>query len=112
MSNMISRKNLNKAYRTTLADIHGDMRLSRRLVSTIIHAPAMDATLDILSRTLFRPRPILYAAITATAGLTILAFNAYSIGYTLSGIEIPTLALIGWLIGWTAELPHIYRKYK
>lgn len=112
MSSLISKKKLNESYRNTLKDIREDMNIVRKFVSYAIHAPLMDTFLTTLGRTLFRPRPVLYASITALIGMFIFTYNAYSIGYSLSGLELPLLALIGWLIGWTAELPHIYRKYR
>ena len=112
MSSGISRKKLNQSYKNTLAEAREDMNVVRKFISYIIHTPIVDPVLSLLGRTLFRPRPVLYAAVTSLIGMLIFTFNAYNIGYSLSGVELPILALIGWLVGWTAEMPVIYRKYR
>lgn len=90
-------------YRQTLGSVQRKLpELSRRF-STVIHAPAVEKTSEVLEATLARPSVLLGTTWTALLVGTSFYLVARHYGYALSGSELLFSFVVGALVGLTGE---------
>lgn len=102
--NIPSKKQLQTSFDKQLNDIQAQMPVMNRLLSKIIHNPAVEGLIDFISKTLARPNALLFGSISAFIGVGGTYLVAIYYGYELSGLETLVAFIIGWFIGILYDL--------
>jgi hypothetical protein len=102
--NIPSKKQLQTSFDKQLNDIQAQMPVMDRLLSKIIHNPAVEGLSDFISKTLARPNALLFGSISAFIGVSGTYLVAIYYGYELSGLETLLAFIIGWFIGVLYDL--------
>ncbi|HSX48606.1 MAG TPA: hypothetical protein VLF41_03865 [Candidatus Nanoarchaeia archaeon] len=91
-------------YQQTMRSLQRQLKPASRTFSKIIHHPVVDATSEIVGKTVLRPSVTLGATVTAfvLVGLVYLVSRRY--GFPLSGSELPLALVAGGLLGFVLEL--------
>ncbi len=94
-----SKKQREKAFKSSIEDIRHEMSLSEKLTSKLIHSPVVEKTSDFVGSTIARPNAMLSGSITAFVCVTLFYFLAKHYGYQLSGFETIAAFIFGWVLG-------------
>jgi hypothetical protein len=100
----INRELKEMAYRRLLLRARRHFNAYDKMVSRVIHQPALDAVSEVASRTVARPSGILGGGLTALVGTTIYYLVAKHYGYSYNFLVFIILIFIGFLLGWSVEL--------
>lgn len=79
-----------KLYTETLKTIRKTLKPQEKILSNIVHSKSLEKPLEIVSKTIFRPTPVLFAGITAFMVTAMIFILAKTGGYSIRGS--------GWLI--------------
>jgi len=88
-----------QAFTHIMKDVQKDMSPSERTFSKFIHNPAVEATSEVVGKTVARPTSILYGSFCAFLLLLGTYLLAKHNGFALSGFEFIGLFALGWVIG-------------
>lgn len=95
----VSKHKLDESFNKTMRRIQSELPLHQRIVSRLIHNPAVEKTSEIVGNTVARPNAILSGSIGALIVTGALYFTAKHFGFSLSGSETILSFLVGWLAG-------------
>ena len=98
-----TKKDKAHAFETTMHHARDKMNTSEKLLSKIIHQPAVEKISDIAGATVTRPSGIAGATIASFIGLASVYGIARFVGFSLSGSEMPLLLLVGFVMGLLCE---------
>ncbi len=90
-------------YRQTMDSVQNKLTPVSRSFSKVIHAPAVEATSEVLERTLARPSIANGSLWTALIVGSVFYFTARHFGYILSGSEMLVSFVVGAVIGLLLE---------
>lgn len=91
------------SYRHTVMSIQHRLKPASRKFSKFIHHPMVDATSEVLGKTVLRPSVSLGATTTAVLFTGFLYLTARTYGFELRGSEIWISLLLGGVIGLLVE---------
>lgn len=95
----ISKKQKEAAYEETMTHVRAEMSPSERIISKVIHNPAVEKTSEVVGTTVARPNAILAGSLTAFILVAVVYFVARTMGYELSGFETIGAFIVGWVLG-------------
>lgn len=90
-------------YAQTLASMQRKLPEIGRVLSRVIHTPAIEKTSEVLETTIARPSVLLGSTWTALIVGTIFYLGARHYGYSLSGSELLFSFVVGALLGLVGE---------
>jgi hypothetical protein len=91
------------AYARTMKRVRGRLNGPERLLSRVVHQPAVDAVSNALSKTVARPSAILGAGTTALLGSSLLLYFAKRYGFTYNYLVFFILIAAGLIAGLLIE---------
>lgn len=99
----ISKKQKENEYEQTMAHIRIEMSPTERVISKVIHNPAVEKTSEVVGSTIARPNAILAGGLSAFILVAVVYFIARTMGYELSGFETIGAFIVGWVLGVTFD---------
>ena len=87
------------AYKQTMKQVQSEMSPASRTFSRVIHSPVVEATSDLVGKTIARPNAILAGSFTAFVVSLTLYWLAQYMGFPLSGFEMIGAFIVGWIAG-------------
>ncbi len=100
----ITRSLKNDAYRKTLRHVQGNLNVPERVISKVVHQPAIEAVSNALSKSVARPSAFLGGSFMALVGSAILLYMARQYGFTYNYAVLFMLFIGGFLLGLLLEL--------
>jgi hypothetical protein len=100
---VISKRERNASYETTMTEVRTQMSAPSRAFSNIIHQPAVEKISDVLGGTVARPNAVLSGSVSAFLLTMAIYLVARHYGYALSGTETIAAFVLGWLLGITFD---------
>jgi len=94
-----SKKQQDKAFNATMAEVREQMSAPSRTFSKVIHNKAVEKASEVAGSTVARPNAILSGAIFAFILTLAVYLIAKNLGYPLSGFETIGAFLLGWIVG-------------
>lgn len=95
----ISEKQKAKAYKQVMSEAQQEMSPAAKAFSKVIHNPAVEATSEVVGKTIARPTSILTGSICAFLVLSGVYLLAKYNGFRLAGSEFILLFIAGWAAG-------------
>lgn len=99
-----------KAYEKTLEEIRDDLAPHERFASKLFHRPVVEATSEILSKTVARPVSSSIGAIIVSIGLSASLYLSYRYGFEFNYLLFLLLFIGGYGLGVIVEL--LLRPFK
>ncbi len=106
----ITREIKEMAYQRLLHRARRHMSPYERLMSRVIHQPAVDTIAEVTGKTIGRPSGILGGGVVAFLGTCIYYYLTKHYGYNYNAFVFLLLLILGFMLGWTLEL--LYRFFK
>lgn len=100
----IRREALDMAFQRILTRTRKQLPVYERVMSRIIHQPAVDAASEAVGRTVARPSGILGGGTIAFLGTLTYYFIARHYGYSYNFFVYLALVVVGFGLGWAIEL--------
>jgi translation elongation factor EF-G len=77
-----------------------------RAMSKAIHQPVVDATSEVVAKTVGRPSGIIGGGLLALVGTTIYYYITRHYGYSYNSFVFLLLMLVGFVLGWCIEITY------
>ena len=94
-----SKRQKNESLKRQIKEVQGNLNVTSRLFSKVVHNKVVEKTSDIVGSTLARPNAMLAGAFCAFILTLAVYIIAKNIGYRLSGFETIAAFVVGWLLG-------------
>lgn len=102
-ANPTSKVDKERGFDTIMHQAQNEMSKPERAFSQFIHRPGVEKTSEVIGKTVARPSGVIGAALAAGIGLLFVYGIAKSVGFGLSGSEVPILLCIGFATGLFVE---------
>lgn len=94
----------NDAYKRTIRKVQSRLRLPEKVLSRVIHQPAVDAVSNVTAKTVARPSGFLGGGLVAFVGSAVFLYMARQYGFTYNYAVVFMLFVGGFFLGLILEL--------